>query len=185
VSLPAPWTILFSSEPLTIQVHGSITDAAAHLRSVVHRGVVLVMGARGLVGTVSEEQVRVRFRRRWYYSPLAPLFVGQFAVVAGRPSLAGAFRYSRSSQLQVGSFFAFLLLCTVIVVPAVLLGRAEPGAGWGLLVLLFLWAAALGELYFSWWMGRGDRVEIEKRLREALSIVAASAKPPDISRSGP
>lgn len=173
MSLPAPWTVLFGAQSLTLPLPGSTAEAAERLRSIVQPSFLPVMGGPpGLVGRVSEERVTIRFRRRWFYNAIAPVFVGHFAVVVGRPSLEGAIRLSRSSQVEFGIVLAFLLLCTVMVVLALLLGLAEPGAEWGLPVLLFLWAAALGELYFSWWIGNRDRTEIEKGLREALSIRA-------------
>jgi hypothetical protein len=173
VGVPAPWTILFGSRPLVIPVTGSTVVAATGLRSVLHPRFPLVTGGLDVVGRVSGERVTVRVRRRWSFAGVAPVFVGNFAVVSGRPSLQGAFRLSRSSQLQFVTSFAFLLVCAVLVVPGVFLGLAEPGAAWGLPVLLFLWAAALGELYASWWRGERDRAEIERRLRQVLSNGAA------------
>jgi hypothetical protein len=104
---------------------------------------------------------------------LAPVFVGHFTVIAGRRTLAGVVRLTRFAQAWLAIWFGFLLALTTITVPAVLLDIAEPGAAFSLLILLMMWAGGLGVLYFSWWMGRGHGAEIERRLRQALSPVAA------------
>jgi hypothetical protein len=115
----------------------------------------------------------VRYQRPWLRNSFAPVFVGEFVVVAGRRTLLGSLRLSRFAQVWLAVWFGFLTLFTVIMVPAVMMGAAEPGAERGLLVLLFMWAAGLSSLYFSWWMGQRDRNEIENRLREALLPIAA------------
>jgi hypothetical protein len=127
------------------------------------------MLAPSVVGSVSEDRVSVRFQRPWFHNGFAPVFVGSFTVVAGRRTLAGMFRLTRFAQVWLAIWFGFLLAVTLMTVAAMLAGTAEPRGAWGLLILLLMWAGGLGMVYFSWWLSRHDRTEIERRLRQVLS----------------
>jgi len=169
LNLPAPWTVLFGSQPLAFPLPGSTADAVARLRGIIHTSFLPSVPTSNLVGEVSEDQVRVRFRR----ASMAPVFVGHFTVIAGRRTLAGVVRLTRFAQAWLAVWFGILLVLTTITVPAALLKFTEPGSVFSLLILLMMWAGGLGVLYFGWWLGRDHRAEIEKRLRQALSSVAA------------
>jgi hypothetical protein len=173
MNLPAPWTILFGSQFLSFPISGSTAQGVERLRARIHPSFLHTIGRPGLVGSVSEERVSVRFQRRWFHDNYAPVFVGEFRVVAGRRTLSGSLRLSRFAQIWTAIWFGFLTLFTLFTVGAFLLGATEPGAESGLLILLLMWTAGLGMLYFSWWRGQMARAEIENGLREALSSVAA------------
>jgi hypothetical protein len=173
LKLPAPWTIIFGSETIAFPLTGSAADAVTRLKGIVHPTFLHAMLSPSVVGSVSENRVGVRFQRPWFHNGLAPVFVGSFTVVAGRRTLAGEFRLTRFAQVWLAVWFGFLLAANLFTVIAMLSGAAQPGAKVGLLIMLLMWAGGLGLVYFSWWMGRRDRIEIERRLRQALSSSAA------------
>jgi hypothetical protein len=166
--------ILYGSTSAEFESAFDLAESIRRLTSATSRSIFTVR--ESAVGTVSESYVSLQRVIPLVGNSYKPLFVGAFCVRNGRTFLAGSFAIRKSVRVFMSVWFGFMLLWTVLTVPALLQHDANawwfPFAGIGMLLtgVAFVW--------FCKWLARNDVAWLSNVILNALS---SGQKPPNRS----
>lgn len=166
--------VLYGSTSAEFESAFDLPESIRRLSAATGRSVFVASEAA--VGTVSNSRVSLQRVIPLVGNSFKPFFVGAFRVQNGRTVLAGRFTILRSVKTFMSIWFGFILLWTILTVPALLQRNANawwfPFAGIGMLVVggVFVW--------FCKRLSRNDVAWLSSVIGNALSN---GPKPPNTS----
>ncbi len=157
---------IFPSAPVAIPLRRPPALVRSTLEEAVVSSIWVQLFKDRLVGSVTEDEIRIRRVRPWRRNDFAPQFVGAISPDGSR--LEGRFAVPMFPLVFISLWVGFVLL---IGVPGDLAVLAHDGLNWrtvGLLGITLGMATVGGSFpWLGWWFGRSDREQIEALLRRA------------------
>ena len=131
--------------------------------------------SRAVLGRLSANRIRLRYRRPFVHNSFAPVFVGALQATSSGTRIEGQFRMHRFVRIFLGVWFGFVLIVgSVLFVASLatafgLTGRQTEGDWWiGFVVGPGLLVFGVVLVRFGKYLGETDRREILAFLRDVL-----------------
>jgi hypothetical protein len=167
------WHRLFPVRPVRFELNTGPAQVVERLRQRTHRTVFATVFRSGVVGRVSEDEVRLRYYRAWVHNDFAPVFTGRFVYEGGKPHLTGRFAVPIRTRIFFGFWCGFILVWWVVAASIALAGKPGIPLPIALLAPPAMIAFGVGITLFAQRHAAAAEQEIKRVVQEAIEQRAA------------